>query len=412
MKIELSSKRPWIKWLGTAGFVFLVGFAAYEVQSDPVKRVARSSLNFQTVQNGSLDIYTDVYGELISAREQLLTAPAMGNVTEILVLPGTQVTPQTAILRLSNPQLEQEVNQARGQLAERQAEREALKYEQQNERLNFQSRIEDIKSEIEKAELERSVHQSLSTLGVSSAIELRRAELNLKQESARLDFEQKKYKQFVEMQSYKLKQMDITLEQQQAATAALEKQLGSMLLKAGMSGSLQSLEVELGENVQLGQALARVGSDKELIARLRLPRNKADQIDINAPVIIDTQKGLINASIKRIESVVTDGFVRADAVIKGSLTSNARPSLAVSAKVFVEHKANVVYVNQASGFRPNSRQAVFVLSSAQRLKKRDITFGPLTLKKLLVTDGLAPGEQLVSSETQQFNQYNQLAIEG
>ncbi len=412
MKIELSHKKPWVKWISIASFVLIVAAATYQVQSDPIKYVARDMLDFQTVQNGSLDIYADVYGELVSAHERLLTAPAMGNVTEVLALPGTKVTPDTPILRLSNPQLEQEVNQARGFLAEKRAEREAFKYEQQNDRLNFQGRIEDIKSEIEKAKLEQSVHQNLSDLGVSSAIELKRAELSVKQQSARLDFEQKKYMQFVEMQTYKLKQIDITVEQQQAATEALEKQLDSMLLRAGMSGSLQSLEVELGENVQLGQALARVGSDRELIARLRLPRNQADQIDIDAPVIVDTQKGTLKARIRRVESIVTNGFVRADAVIESELTSNARPSLAVSAKVFIEHKEDVIYVEQASGFRPNTQLAVFVFNGDDQLHKRNITFGRLSRKKLLITNGLAPGEKLVSSDTDKFNKFNQLAIEG
>ena len=412
MKIELSHKKPWVKWISITSFVLIVAAATYQVQGDPIKHVARDMLDFQTVQNGSLDIYADVYGELVSAHERLLTAPAMGNVTEVLALPGTKVTLDTPILRLSNPQLEQEVNHARGLLAEKRAEREAFKYEQQNDRLNFQGRIEDIKSEIEKARLEQSVHQNLSDLGISSAIELKRAELSVKQQSARLDFEQKKYMQFVEMQAYKLKQIDITVEQRQAATEALEKQLDSMLLRAGMSGSLQSLEVELGENVQLGQALARVGSDRELIARLRLPRNQADQIDIDAPVIVDTQKGMIEARIRRVESVVTNGFVRADAVIESELTSNARPSLAISAKVFIEHKEEVIYVEQASGFRPNSQQAVFVLNGDDRLQKRNITFGRLSRKKLLITNGLSPGEKLVSSDTDKFNQFNQLAIEG
>ena len=410
MKIELSSRKPWLKWTGFVLFILIVVLAGFKVRSDAVKSVPRSELSFHAVREGNLDIYTDVYGELISAKEQLLTAPAMGNVTEILALPGTVVTPETVILRLSNPQLEQEVNQSRGQLAEKQAEREALKFEQQNDRLNFLGRIEDIKLEIEKAKLEHSVHQNLRELGVASAIELKRAELEVKQQSDRLNFEQKKYNQFVEMQSYKLKQMEITLEQQQMATQALEQQLASIQVKAGMTGSLQSLEIELGQNVQLGQALAKVGSDDELIARLRLPRNQADQIDIDAPVIIDTQKGQINARIRRIESVVTDGSVRADAVIEGELTSNARPSLSISAKVFIEHKENALFIEQQSGFRPNSKQAVFKLLDDSLLQKTNITFGQLSLNKLLIMDGLKPGDQVVSSETDQYRKFDQLSI--
>ena len=91
-----------------------------------------------------------VVSEFASAKERLLTAPAMGKVAEILIRPGTKITPETVILLLSNPKLVQEVNQSKGLLAQQQAQREAFKYEQQNLRLNYQGRIADIEAEIEK----------------------------------------------------------------------------------------------------------------------------------------------------------------------------------------------------------------------------------------------------------------------
>ena len=326
MKIELKTSKPWTKWSAISLFVLLLAYATYAVSSKSVKSVSAASLNFQTVQQGALDIYSNAYGELISAKERLLTAPALGKVSEIFVRPGTQVTPNTVILHLFNPKLEQEVSEARGELAQQQAQREAFKYEQQSERLNYQGRIADIEAEIEKAQLELSVNEELMGLGVASKIELQRAKLAVKQESSRLVFEKEKYKQFIEMQSYQLTQRDITITQEESKVALLEKQLDDMQVKAGITGSLQTLEVELGQSVQLGESLAKVGSDKELIARIRLPQQQADQIDINAKVKIDTQKGIISAHISRIESVVTNGSVLAEAVLDGKLTSNARLS--------------------------------------------------------------------------------------
>jgi len=367
-------------------------------------------LSFQTVVQGNLDIYANAYGEFASAKERLLTAPALGKVSEILVRPGTKVTPNTIILQLSNPKLEQEVNAANGQLAQQLAQREAFKYEQQSERLNYQGRIADIEAEIEKAQLELSVNKNLMDLGVSSKIELQRARLAVKQESKKLGFENKKYKQFIEMQGYQLTQRDITIKQQQAQVNLLEQQLDDMKVRAGINGSLQTLEIELGQSVQLGESLAKVGSDEELIARLRLPQNQADQIDINAPVLIDTQKGIIKAHITRIESVVSNGSVLAEAVIDETLTSNARPALSISAQVFVQHQQNISYIEQVPGLRPRSKQSLFIRDTDNSLIQRDVTFGELSKNKLIITSGVAPGEQIVSSDTQQYNKYPNLLI--
>lgn len=158
----------------------------------------------------------------------------------------------------------------------------------------------------------------------------------------------------------------------------LEQQLDDMHVKAGINGSLQSLEVELGQSVQLGESLARVGSNEELIARLRLPQQQADQIDIGALVTINTQKGFITARISRIVSVVTRGSVLAEAVITSELTSNARPSLSISAQIFVRHDKEATYLRQVPGLRPRSKQSLFVKNIEDSVIQKDGVFGELS----------------------------------
>ncbi|WP_085300595.1 efflux RND transporter periplasmic adaptor subunit [Cognaticolwellia mytili] len=411
MKIELQQKTQWKKWLAFGLFILSLAYTAQAVTSTNNKTIMANEITLQTVQSGAVDIYSNAYGEFASARERLLTAPALGKVAEILVRPGTQVHADTIILTLANPKLEQEVGQARGELAQLEAQREAFKYEQQSERLDYQGRIADIEAEIEKAKLELSVNENLMTLGVASKIELQRAGLAVKQQSKRLIFEKKKYQQFIDMQSYQLTQRDITVSQQQAQLSLLEEQLDDMQVKAGIAGSLQNLAVELGQSVQLGESLAKVGSNKQLIARLRLPQHQADQIDINAPVIIDTQKGKIAAHITRIESVVTNGSVLAEASIDDKLTSNARPSLTISAQIFVKHQEDATFINQVSGIRPQSKQSVFVKTAENTLSQRDVSFAELSQGRLVITEGLISGDEIVSSDISKYNQFQELTIE-
>ncbi|QBG36913.1 efflux RND transporter periplasmic adaptor subunit [Litorilituus sediminis] len=410
MKIELAPNRNLKKIFALSAFVLLLGYAGYAVSSKANKAIPLSQLSFEQVKQSDLDIYTNAYGEFASAKERLLTAPAQGKVAEILIRPGTKVTEDTVILQLVNPRLEQEVNAAKGELAQQLAQLEAFKYEQQNDRLNYQGRIADIEAEIERAQLELSVNEDLLTLGVSSKIELKRAKLSVKQETKKLDFEKKKFAQFTEMQSFQLTQRNITIEQQQAQVALLEQQLDDMKVRAGISGSLQELDIELGQSVQLGQSLAKVGSDKELIARIRLPQNQADQIDINAPVIIDTQKGYVKAHISRIESVVTNGTVLAEAVLDEALTSNARPALSISAQVFVKHQQAATHIQQVPGLRPRSKQAVFIRNKQNELVQRQVTFGDLSNDQLLIQAGLNTGEEIVSSDISNYLAYQTLTV--
>ena len=411
MKIELTKTADHKKkWLMAAALATTVAYAAYGLTGSSIPDIKLSSLSFEPVQQGPLNLYAQAYGEFYSAKERLLTAPAQGKVAEVLVRPGSLVSQDTVILRLANPKLEQELNEAKGLLAQQEAQKAAFQYEQQNERLNYQGSIADIEADIEQAELELKVNQDLMLLGVAAKIELQRAGLDVKQQKKRLVFEEKKYQQLLEMQLFQLKQRDIEITQQEANIAVLTRQYSDMQVKAGISGSLQALEVELGQSVQLGQSLAKVGSDKELIAKLRIPQRLADQIDLKAPVIIDTQKGQVNAHIVRIESLVNNGVVLAEAVIDGELTTNARPALPVTANIFMKTATDAVFIRQFSGMRPRSTQTVFVRNEANQARRKDVTFGELSQGKLMVVDGLNVGDEIISSDAKRFAQYAQISL--
>jgi len=410
MNIKLKSNTTWKTWLPLATFFLLVVYAGFAISGKQVKSIDTKSLSFQTVQQGDLDIYITSYGELIPAQEKLLTAPALGTVSEILIRPGSKVTPNTAILKLTNPRLEQEVKQAHGALAQQQANLEAFKFEQKSARLNYQGKIADIKANIEQATLELEVNENLQSLGVASKIDLQRARLNLKQQNKRLEFEFKKYQQFVEMQSYQLKQQQISVNQQQLKLNVLKQQSENMLVTADIDGTLQTLDVELGQSVQLGQALAKVGSNKQLMAKIRLPQHKADKILLNAPVLIRTNHGEMDAKISRIESVVTGGSVLAEAVITSPLTDDARPSLNVVTEVFIQHKKQALYVKQTPGLHPNSKQSVF-LKQQQALLKQEVIFAGISKSNLIIESGLSENDQLVVSDMSKYNNFLELQLQ-
>ena len=83
MEIKLSQQKPWKKWLGLSLFIVLLSYAAFAVSSKATKSIDVNEISFQQVEQGPLDIYTNAYGEFASAKERLLTAPALGKVAEI-----------------------------------------------------------------------------------------------------------------------------------------------------------------------------------------------------------------------------------------------------------------------------------------------------------------------------------------
>jgi len=409
MKIDLATSSNKKTIIMATIFMVVILLAFYRVFNPAIPTVGKTDLKLSTVKQGPLDIYVNSFGEFVSEEERLLTAPALGKVSEIKVRPGALVEADTIIVQLINPQLEQQVSQAAGTLNQVKAKQAAFTFEQEKARLDYLGRIEKLKATQEQAQLELAVNKQLLSFGTVSKIKLQRAELALKQSTDSLSFENRKYIQFLEMQKYQLTQKNIEVEQQTQKLNLLNRQFSKMSVRSGLKGTLQTLEVALGQSVNLGQSIAKVGSIKKLVAKIRLPQRQADQISLGATVIIDTQKGKIPAHITRIESLVTNGAVLAEAALDGKLTNNARPSLPISAKVFLEHKANATYIAQSAGLRPSSKQSLFVVNGHQ-LEKREVTLGQLTNNKIIVLDGLTHHETIATNDMSQYQQFTTLEI--
>lgn len=413
MDIQLSKKQSKKTWYLSGAVVALVAITAYVTQAESMPVVASDDVTLLKVEQGTVDLYSQAFGELFSAQERMLTSQSSGKVSAINLRPGATVAPDTVILTLANPELTQSHQFAVGELNARKAQLESFELEQENARLEFLGRIADIESALESAQLDLTVNTELSKRGVSARLDILRAELSVKQQQKKLEFENQKYQHFLKVQAFQLKQRQIELEQQSQQVALLSQQLDDLDVKAGIHGTLQSLDVEVGETLPQGAALGRVGSIDALLARLRVPQHQADQIAVGAPVELTTRKGQITGEVNRIESLVSNGVVLAEIILTSELPSDARPLAPVTGQIFMQTKEDALYVRQIPGLRPLSQLQRFVVGqdNAAQATKRDIQLGDLTKGKLIIQSGVEADEQFIAQMPEAWATYQTITIE-
>lgn len=411
MKIEIAQKKSLKHRYAIGLSVVALLSVAFFLNGKDTLTVSAEDVAILEVKKGNLDLFSQAFGELFSEQERLLTSQASGKVAEIYLRPGTEVKPDTVILSLTNPELNQSYQSALGDYNARKVKLESFELEQQNERLDYQSRMADIEAALERAQLDLSVNTQLSERGVSAKLEIQRAELAVKQETKRLEFEKQKYQHFLKVQAFQLKQRQIELEQLNQQVALLQHQLDDMQVKAGIHGTLQSLDVEIGQALPQGTVLGRVGSADKLLARLRVPQHQADQITVGAPVELTTRKGQITGEVNLIESVVNNGVVIAEVRLTSPLPADARPFAPVTGQIFIKTQYDALYVTQLAGLRPMSQLDRFVIEKDQtQAVKRHIQLGDLTKGKLIIQSGLAANESFISQMQDAWAEYDTMTI--
>lgn len=390
--------------------IIVVAMSVYWLRPQaPVLKV--EELSAVVVNEGDVDIQISAFGEYVSKYERLVSAPVEGLVTEVFLRAGEDVTSDTVIAKLSNPDLEQQLFEEKGKLERMHSEFLAFQFQKQNEQLQFQGDLADIESEIQSAQLEVNVNRQLSEQGIAAKIELDRATLVEEQLKKRFTFASYRFEKQQEMHKLELEQQKILLSQQEKLTQLIANKVDSLNVKAGINGTLQRLDVELGQQVSLGQSMAKIGSKNELIVELNIPQRMAEKVKIGAPVSLRHNQSIIRAKVQQMGSLVEDGFITAQVFLVDPPPPELRPAQPVNANVFIERKLNALYVEQKAGLRPVSNQTLYrQLRDQAIIEKAYIQFGELSNGHLLVLSGANAGDVLVTDNLERWDAYPQLTL--
>jgi multidrug efflux pump subunit AcrA (membrane-fusion protein) len=176
------------KWHYAAATMLVVSaLAVWTKQANSSISVKRNDLLIATVQKGDLDVVIDGYGVLTSDKQQLITSFSPATVKEIVLKPGATVTANSVIVRLENPELEQQVENAEQELTQLKANLRQLKLNNQREKLNEAAALAEIKARLETAALKRRAEEQLAEQGIVSDLNFQQTLLDEKQLKQRIE---------------------------------------------------------------------------------------------------------------------------------------------------------------------------------------------------------------------------------
>lgn len=412
MKITIDSNQSrHLRLWGIFG-IFTVFAVVYMIGlQSSVPSVAMSEIGIEQVQQGPLDIHIPVFGRYASRYERLISAPSNGQIEEILVRTGAEVDSDTIIAQLTNPDLRQQYTDATNHLKRLQSEQLVVQLQVENEQLAFQAELADIENQLQTAQLDVDVNTRLADQGIAAKIELERANLRLNQLQQRLHFANYRYEKQQEMHQLQLQQKEIDITQQQQHTNNLSNKVEHLVIRAGIAGTLQQLDIVLGQRVVQGQTLARVGSKRQLMARLNIPQRFAERVAIGAPVSVRHDNRVLKAEISQLASVVENGFIIAEAYFQNELPNTIRPAQPINANVFVEHLSDALYIEQRAGMQPLSSVITYKQDEEQNaLQQIKLTFGERTGSHIVINKGASNGEHIVINDLSQWHDYPQLTV--
>jgi len=362
--------------------------------------VDRASVWIDTVKRGPMQRQVGGLGKLVPEENTWVPAVTEGRVEKKLAEPGARVKPDTILLELSNPQLEQETINAEWDWKAEESSYADLTVRLERERLTQAADMAKLESEYEQAVLRCDANAELEKSGLISKLDVKRDSANAQELANRLQIEKQRlaiYKESIEAQ---LAQQRTRIDQRHALYVLKNSQLEQLKVRAGVAGVLQLIQVDVGQRVAPGANLARVANPNKLKAELNIPETQAKDVQIGQEVSIDTRNGLIPGRVSRIDPAVKDGTVTVDVRMEGELPKGARPDLSVDGTIVLEKLEDVVYVGHPVQGRPESQVSIFKLGPDGKGASRvTVKLGRSSVNTIEIREGLEPGDQVILSDT-------------
>jgi HlyD family secretion protein len=409
LKRKKKTRRLTYSAAGVTAFVALAAFVATLEPAAP--SVERASLYIDAVQRGDMLLQVRGPGVLVPSEVRWIAAASEARVDRVLVKPGAVVEPDTVLVEMSNPELEQQVEEARAAVSAAEADYAALEVELKSNVLDQRAVLAAAQAEYEGERLEAEAQADLAAKGIIPAIDYRRTQLAAEQLKVRLEVERERVDILQKAVDAQLQAAKVRLEQQRQLLALREEQFANLFVRAGTEGVLQTLEVEAGQRVTPGTNIARVARPDELMAELRIAETQAKDIRIGQTVDIDTRNGVAKGRVSRIDPAVQNGTVQVDVEIVGELPPGARPDLSVDGTILIERLENVLHVGRPAYGQAGSTLRLFRIQPESGTAVRvPVTLGKVSVNRVQILEGLNEGDRVVLSDTSQWDDHDRIEL--
>ncbi len=375
--------------------------------------VERGTVWVDTVKRGSMLRQVRGLGTLVPVDEarRLIPAATQGRVERILIRPGAEVTPDTVVLELTDPQLLQQLNDAEQQLRAADADYKSLEARLQTERLSQRATAATIEADYRSAQLQKEVDENLGKDGLVSNLQVQTSRVRADSLAKRNAIEQERVEVTDKNVKAQLLAQQARIDQLRSLFSLRREQVDQLRVRAGMVGVLEQVTVNVGQQVQPGENLARVADPTRLKAELRIAETQARDLTIGQRAQVDTRNGLIEGKVIRIDPAAQQGTVTVDVRLDGELPRGARPDLSVDGTIELERLDNILYVGRPAFGQEQSTVGLFKLHpTTGEATRAQVQLGRSSVNTIEVLGGLAEGDQVLLSDMSAWDQFDRVRV--
>jgi len=364
-----------------------------------------------TVKRGDMTRQVRGLGTLTPEDIRWIPATTQGRVEKIILRPGTSVKPNDVILELTNPTLEQQLQDAELKVAAAEAGLANTKVQLNNDLLQSKAASASVEADFNKANMQYQMNQQLFKDQLVSSLVLQQSKVDAEQLSVRNQIAKDQLASKAESMRAQLAVQQSNVDQSRAFLRLTQQQKDELKVRAGLEGMLQLVPVEVGQQVAPGTNLARVANPQRLKAEIKIAETQASGIQLGQKAEVDTRVGIVQGRVARIDPSVQNGTRTVDVTLLGELPKGAVPDLSVDGTIVLEQLRDIIYMGRPAFGQDQSTVGLFKIGpDGVTAERTQVKLGRSSVNTIEVLSGLKVGDQVILSDMSAYDSYDRIRL--
>src|ERR1700687_2486768 len=364
-----------------------------------------------TVKRGPMLREVRGLGTLVPEDIHWIPAQTAARVDKIVIRPGHLVQPDTVILEMSNPETQRDLLDAEYLLKAAEADYANLKVQIDSDLMTQKANEAAVRSDFEQTHLQHDVDEKLYKEGIAADVTRQLSKVKEDQLAIRLKLEGERSAVSLDSAKARLAAQQSRVDQQKALYQLRLTQAQSLHVRAGITGVLQLVPVEEGQNVAVGTNVARVADPKKLKAEIKIAETQAKDVAIGQKATIDTRNGVVIGHVARQDPSVVNGTVTVDVTFDEALPPSARADLSVDGTIELENLKDVLFVGRPVHGQADSTISLFkIRQDGAEASRVNVKLGRSSVTTIEILSGLQVGDKVILSDMSQWDNVDRIRL--
>ena len=370
-----------------------------------------SDITISDVTRGKFDDYVRLNGQVLPIQVVQISPEEGGIVREKVVEEGTRVRKGDVILRLSNSNLDLQILNAEAELAEKQNLLRNTQVAMQQDRLNNRTEQATLDTDCDR---KRRAYEQNARLykerRISKEVYLQsREDYNLARRKQSLISQ--RLKQDSIYRHVQMAQMEDYLDNMRRNVLLVRDRKNKLEVRSAIDGELGLLDVELGQNIAAGQNIGQINDLSDFKVQAQIDEHYIDRVrpGLSASFSRDGKTYLLR--VRKVYPEVRNGTFRTDFVFVGERPAQMRSGQTFYVELALGKSQQATLIPRGTFFQTTGGNWIFVLDkSGRKAYRRNISIARQNPQYYEVTDGLEPGERVITSGYEAFKDNEVLVI--